>query len=328
MIKENSQALQTVISIVFVFWVFNTHSQPSFENGKKLFHSGQHQQAKPHFESQLKSSPEHIESIEYLGDIAAYASDWDTAINYYKILVSKKPEHPIYNFKYGGVLGKKAQSISKIRAASLIGDIKKHLHKAAELDPTHIEVRWALIDLYIALPGILGGSEKTALSYANELLKLSKVDGYLALGYIAEYFNKPKDAERYYKQAINIGDSPHTYDKLANLYENKTNEPQKAIATKEISIKKHQRNNLNYQIGKISAMYNVDLEKGLSYLDSYIVNFTSKDGVPLEWAYFRKAQIHRHLNNKTAAQNNIKKALALNVDFKEAKEEHKLINNL
>lgn len=313
---------------IILFLPLFTFSQSSYERAEKLYHQEKFKEAKPLFHSFLKENKGHAKTIEYLGDIAARGSDWDTAADYYKILLEKNPNNANYNFKYGGVLGRKAQNISKFRAAMYIGDIKKYLEKAAQLDPKHIEVRWALVDLYIALPSLIGGSEKTAMNYANELMKISEVDGHLALGYIAEYFDHPKDAERHYKKAMAIGQSPHTYEKLADLYENKTNEPEKSLAVREASAKKHQRNNINYQIGKISGMYNIELQKGMGYLNAFIANHTVKDGVPVEWAYFRKAQIYRHMRDKAKAVDWINKALDLDNDFSEALEEKKIIKSL
>jgi hypothetical protein len=40
------------------------------------------------------------------------------------------------------------------------------------------------------------------LLFANQLEVLSKVDGYLAKGYIHEYDNEPELAEKYYKKAV------------------------------------------------------------------------------------------------------------------------------
>ena len=314
--------------LILIFLPLFVFSQSSYERGEKLYQQEKYKEAKPLFESFLKQNPGHAKTTEYLGDIAAHASDWDTAADYYKTLLEKNPDDASYNFKYGGVLGRKAQSISRFRAVLYISDIKKHLEKAAQLDPKHIEARWALVDLYIALPSILGGSEETATKYADEIMKLSEVDGHLVLGYIAEYFERPKDAERHYKKAMAIGKSPHTYEKLADLYENKTNEPEKSLAVREASAKKHQRNNINYQIGKISGMYNVELEKGLVYLNAFIANHSVKDGVPLSWAYFRKAQIYRHMREKEKAEIWINKALTMDNDFNEALEEKKIIKSL
>ena len=188
-------------------------------------------------------------------------------------------------------------------------------------------MRWALVEFYIQLPGIIGGSERKALDYANELSKISPVDGYLAKGYIAEYNDRSNDAERYYKQAINVGGSPHTYDKLSNLYE-KNNQPQKAINTNAQSLKVHKRNQLNYQIGKISAQYDLDAQLGIDCLQTYIKNHSAKDGVPKDWAYFRLAQIYKNLGNKQEALSWINKALSSRPSFEEAKKEKKIIEAL
>lgn len=320
-------------SVVLFFLIFSTTmcltaQTESFTIGENFYYEEEYQKAKPHFEAFLNSNPNHLKAKEYLGDIAVVNSDWETALTYYKSLLDAHPDNANYNFKYGGVLGRKAQSISRFRAALYINEIESHLIKAAKLDPNHIEARWALIDLYIALPTILGGSESTALKYANELMKISEVDGYLTLGYIAEHFNRPRDAEKNYKKAMQIGQSPLTYEKLADLYENKTGEPVKAMKIREASAKRHKRNSINYQIGKISAMYNIELEKGLNYLKAYLKNYTVRDGVPKEWAYYRIAQIYRHMGDKRNAMNWSEKALLLNKDFQEAHEEQMRIQRM
>lgn len=302
--------------------------QSAYEKGEKLYRQEKFSQAKPLLESFSKQNPTDVKTREYLGDIAAYNNDWDAAMIYYKDLVQESPNNADYNFKYGGSLGMKAKSINKFRAITYINDIKTYLGKAIELNPRHIEAHWAMVELYMQLPAILGGSEKISLKCANQLLKISPVDGHLALGYIAEYNNKLKEAEKHYKQAIAIGDSPLTYEKLADLYENKTNQPEKAIKTREISLEKHQRNNLNYQIGKVSAIYNIELQKGLAYLKTFLKNYSGKEVQPIEWAYFRIAQIYKHLGNKVEAENWISKALSLKIDFKEAQEEKRLIRSL
>ncbi|GAK75276.1 TPR repeat precursor [Nonlabens ulvanivorans] len=69
----------------------------------------------------------------------------------------------------------------------------------------------ALVQLYCELPGIVGGSLRTSRKYADELLKISPVDGHLAQGYIEEYDKEYRAAEKCYKKAIEIGGSLTTY---------------------------------------------------------------------------------------------------------------------
>lgn len=299
-------------------------SQSSFEIGESLFMEEKYEGASRQFEKYLEDYPQDEKTLEYLGDIAGYSKDWDTAIEYYRQLVEDHADNANYHFKYGGVMGMKALEVNKLMALTYIGDIREHFEKAVELDPKHIEAHWALVEFYIQLPGIVGGSEDKAIGYAKKLLDFSPVDGYLSLGYIAEYSNRPKDAEIYYKKAIGIGGSPHTYEKLTNLYE-KNEQPQEAIENASKSLKIHKRNKLNYQIGKIAAQYDLEAELGINCLKAYIHNYSVRDGVPKDWAYYRLAQIHRNKGDKVSALKWIDMALSSRPDFKEALEEKERI---
>jgi hypothetical protein len=59
-------------------------------------------------------------------------------------------------------------------------------------------------------------------------MRLSPVDGYLSKGHVDEYFKRYTAAEQQFKKAIAISGSKMSYQKLANLYKNKMNEPEKA----------------------------------------------------------------------------------------------------
>ena len=80
----------------------------------------------------------------------------------------------------------------------------------------------------MSLPGVVGGSFSKALSYAEQLEELSKVDGYLAKGYVYEYDDEPELAEKYYRLAIKVGGSVTCYEKLTEFYEGQE-QPEKAI---------------------------------------------------------------------------------------------------
>ncbi|MFV5694832.1 tetratricopeptide repeat protein [Flavobacterium sp. LB3P122] len=203
-------------------------SQSSFDAAEKLFKEEKFDQSRPIFENFLRSNPSSLKTIEYLGDIAGRNKSWDTAIGYYKKLKQLKPSEANYYYKYGGALGMKATQVNKFKAIGMIDEVKGSFEKAIVFNPKHIEARWALIELYIQLPGIIGGSESKAMKYSNELFRLSPVDGYLSKGHIDEYYKRYKIAEQNYKKAIALGGSKMSYQMLANLYKNKMNEPDKA----------------------------------------------------------------------------------------------------
>ncbi|WP_111685521.1 tetratricopeptide repeat protein [Winogradskyella tangerina] len=313
------------------FWIFLwsslCFSQTAVENARSYLDQKQFLNAQAEMVTYLESHPNDKEAIELLGDAYGHQKKWDEAIEQYKRLAEEEPKNANYHYKYGGALGMKALSVSKIRALGLIGDVKRAFLKAAELDPNHIDARWALVELYVSLPGIVGGSTSKALKYANELQNLSEVDGYLAKGYVYEYDDEPELAEKYYKLAIKVGGSVTCYEKLTNFYE-KQDEPDKAIDNIEKAHTKHQRNAMHYQIGKVCADYNIQLEKGEKCLKTYLLNHSAKDGVPKAWAYYRLAQIYKHKKNKTEALKWINKAIAGLPKIKVFQKEKAIISKL
>jgi tetratricopeptide (TPR) repeat protein len=216
--------------LLFLLFPFLLCAQSSFDKAQKLFDDGKYEQSKPIFETLLKYNPSNLKIIENLGDIAGSSKSWEDAIFYYKKLKELKPSEANYFYKYGGATGMRALEVNKFKALGMIDEIKESFEKAIELDSGHIDARWALIELYIKLPGFVGGSETKAIRYSNELLKLSEVDGYLSRGHIDEYFKRYTAAEQQYKKAIAVGSTVEGYQMLANLYKNKMKEPAKANA--------------------------------------------------------------------------------------------------
>ncbi|WGD33749.1 tetratricopeptide repeat protein [Olleya sp. YS] len=294
--------------LVLIFPIF-VIAQTSVQKGKTFLESKQFSKAEKELKLFVDNNSDNLEAIELLGDAYGHQKKWDEAATAYKRLVKAKPNNANYHYKLGGALGMKALSVSKISALGIIGDVKSSFLKAAELDPNHIEARWALVELYMQLPGIIGGSKKTSLKYANQLENLSKVDGYLAKGYIYEYDDEPELAEEYYLKAIKVGGSLTCYEKLTELY-TKEDQPDKAVANMEAAQIKHQRNSLHYQIGKVCADYNVQLDKGERCLKVYIQNYSAKDGVPKAWANYRLAQIYKHKKDSTNALKYINLAIS------------------
>ncbi|MEO8236122.1 MAG: hypothetical protein ABI549_11955 [Flavobacterium sp.] len=220
-------------TLFFIFFYISIWSQTSFDKAKILFDQGKYASAETLFESYLKDNPTNAKTIEYLGDISGYEQKWNNAIYYYKKLKTAFPRNANYWYKFGGALGLKAKSVNKFKALGMIDDVENAFLTAAKLDSKHIDSRWALVMLYIELPGIAGGSEIKAQKYANELDSISKVDGYLAKGYIDTYFNRYTNAEVNYLKAYEIGHSKTTFNKLYDLYLNKFKDKQKAINLKK-----------------------------------------------------------------------------------------------
>mgnify|MGYP006156538983 FL=1 len=217
-----------IIQIFFLMLSFSVFSQSNFEKAEKLYAQKKYYDAEKVFKEHLKTQPNHAKTLEYLGDIAGHQKKWDEAIIHYKKLKNSFPKAANYWYKYGGALGMKAKESNKFKALGMIDEVEESFLNAAKLDAKHVETRWALVMLYIELPAIIGGSEKKAQKYATELMTLSKVDGYLAKGYIDVYFSRYTNAEINYKKAHEIGNSKTTFEKLYDLYLNKLKDKSKA----------------------------------------------------------------------------------------------------
>ena len=217
-----------IIQLFLILLSFSAFSQSNFEKAEKLYAQKKYYDAEKVFREHLKTQPNHAKTLEYLGDIAGHQKKWDEAIIHYKKLKNSFPKAANYWYKYGGALGMKAKESNKFKALGMIDEVEESFLTAAKLDAKHVETRWALVMLYIELPAIIGGSEKKAQKYATELMTLSKVDGYLAKGYIDVYFSRYTNAESNYKKAHEIGNSKTTFEKLYDLYLNKLKDKSKA----------------------------------------------------------------------------------------------------
>ena len=228
---------------LLLFTSYSLSAQSDFEKAEKLYKLERYSMAKPLFERALAENPSDFKTLEYLGDIQCYFKNWDAAIPYFEKLKNLKPSEANYQYKYGGAMVMKAKEGNKLKALMMMDDIKAAFERAIAINPRHIEARWALIEIYIQLPALTGGSEKKAIHYSDELLKISPIDGYLSRGRIEEYYERYRNAEKMYKRAIEVGRSKKPYQKLADLYKNKLRQPQKAREVWE----QYEKNEVNFK---------------------------------------------------------------------------------
>lgn len=225
------------ILLLIIAFPLVAFSQTSFELGKKAFEEGNYQEAISKLERVLESQPSDKLTRDYLGQSYARLERWEKSAEVNKTLVEDYPVNAEYHFRYGGALGLVAKEANSFKALSLLGDVKFHLKKAIELNPKHIEARWALLQIYLELPGIVGGSESTSRKYASQLQSLSLVDGALAFGYIERELENYDKAETHYKKAVELGQSVTTYKELAELYK-RSEDTAKHFETLEKGIKR------------------------------------------------------------------------------------------
>lgn len=227
--------------------------QSAFAKAEQLSSQSNYKAALPIYLKLLQEKPKDQRLLFTTGVAYGKLEQYEQATGIYKRLLATDKNKADYHFYYGGAMALWAKNASKFKALSLLDNIKFHLKKAADLDPNHVDVRWALIQLYVELPGVVGGSLATAKQYAAELQKISPVDGYLASGFIQEYDKKFQAAEVAYKNAIKTGGSPLTYMRLAQLYSAKMNRQADAVKTLQQAYKIHKDPKLLAELKKLGS---------------------------------------------------------------------------
>lgn len=203
-------------------------AQSGLDQARQLVAQARYGQAQPLLEAEVNRYPADDTSRELLGDVYSHLQQWEAAVSCYTKLKTKHPQNADYQYKYGGALAMQAQNSSKWRALGMLDDVEQAFGQAIANNPKHLEARWALVEFYLQVPGIFGGSTAKARKYANELAVYSTVDGYLAQGRIAEHMQQYQQAAVWYRKAVSVGKSKTTYEKLANLYQYKLKDVAKA----------------------------------------------------------------------------------------------------
>ncbi|QSS97768.1 tetratricopeptide repeat protein [Psychroflexus sp. ALD_RP9] len=267
--------------VIFIIISFQSWSQNQLFEAKQAYDEANYKQAKTLLIDYLKNNQDNVESRVLLGQTYARLEQWEKAAEINKVLVKQFPNNAEYHFRYGGALGLYAKSVNRFKALTLLGDVKLHLKKATILDSKHIESRWALVQLYMELPGIIGGSKSTAYKYANQLETISPVDAALAKGYIESYDGNFSQAEKYYTKAVAIGKSKTCFEKLIGLYKD-FNKTKQLVST---AIKAyHVTNHLNFifqlnSIEDLASYQTSDLKSILSQVS--VQNLSSKEKLKL-----------------------------------------------
>lgn len=255
-----------IILIAFLFSADYLVAQNSLKQAKELYETEQYEAAKELLEP-LRAEQENDTAVQsLLGSVYAKLELWEKAAEQVEELVDKYPENAEYQFRYGGALGLEAKNSNRITALMMLDDVKYHLKKATQLDENHIKSRWALVQLYVELPTVIGGTKSNAMKYADQLENISPVDAALAKGFIEQSEENYQKAEKYLQKAVSIGQSAITYTKLAELYVEMSRKS-KALQTLEKGIAQTDDFDLKIKFAQLAVKYQSKTTKASGYLN-------------------------------------------------------------
>ena len=165
---------------------------------------------------------------------------------------------------------------------------RNRLEQLLTIEHNNVEARLELIDCYIALPPIQGGSFKKAVLLASELKDIDMAEGHRALGMIYTLDKEYKLAEDEYKSAVEVSGKHLKYRyELGRFYFNAKWYKQALEVFEEIWHDNNDESNALLEIGKTSAISGLMLKKGKELLYDYIDSKTEMDNQTLvDTSYF------------------------------------------
>ncbi len=201
-----------------------------------------------------------------------------------------------------GTNGIIALQVSKIFSIPYVKSMLNNFDQSLQLDAGYLPTYEAYTEALCMVPSFLGGDVDKAKYLASKLAQFSPVDGYFAQGYIAASQALESDAIATYKKAFQVLlEMNFCLIDLAEFFASRSM-------------------NLPYKIGALSAHYGIETSIGLCAINYFIDHQSPLYNLPLEWAYLRKAQLHKKLDQNAKAYQSISKALAINSNFTLAKQ--------
>ncbi|MDA9139538.1 hypothetical protein N9N42_01680 [Flavobacteriaceae bacterium] len=229
-----------------------------------------------------------------IADLAFYYKDWDTAIDFYEKVVLNAPKGDSY-FRLSVAAGRKSLEVSRFYSISYLGKTKSALLKALEFQPNNPLFLRTAIEIFYEIPYFLGGDKEFAKEKAALLYELDPVEGLMAKGYLNEKEENLVLAKFNYSKAI------------------------KLILKEELEfVLNRERRDLAYELGRVTADFEINDELGITSLQFYLKNYNFIDNIALEWVYFNLAKISIKQKAMQKSKIYLEKALEIKPDFKQA----------
>jgi tetratricopeptide (TPR) repeat protein len=172
-------------------------------------------------EPRVAANPNDAQAQWLLSRVRSAYKDADGALAPAEKAAALDPKNADYRWQVASVIGDQASKASMFKAMGLAKRFRQEAEAALALNPRHVHSLSGLSEYYYQAPGIAGGDKKKAEDLANQVLAVSRVDGYIAkISLLAKQSPVPLDQiEQLWVQAIQADPAryePHA--SLANIY--------------------------------------------------------------------------------------------------------------
>ena len=243
------------------------------------------------------SKSSRLEKINLRIQLASRYKEQDDLISALEDKISNQGESAQLLYFLGGANGIKALQVNRMFSVSYVKAMLKNFKRALALNPNHLPALEAYIESLSMVPSLIGGDIDKAKVLAKRLMQLDQVKAYFSFAFIATAEAKKSQAKDYYKKAFDLLEKQSFCSQNLSDY-----------------FAQHSMN-FSYKIAEDSMLNKLSPAIGLCAIDYFIDNQTPFYNIPLEWAYYQKAQLLDLLGDKDQALLMTQQALSINPNF-------------
>jgi Tfp pilus assembly protein PilF len=248
------------------------------------------------------------------GRAALGRGDDDAAIEILEKAVAQSPKSAEAHYCLGNAYGSKAQKGGMLGAVTYGPKLKGEFETAVELDPTHVEARYALVQLYAGAPAMMGGSFDKALEQATAIKALDPIVGHRAYAFVYTQQKKPDLAKNEYVDAIREQpDSAKAHSYFGQYLVSVEKNYSAAFVEFETALKLDPKYMAAfYHLGRTAALADTNLVRGEASLKKYL-DYKPREKEPtLANANYYMGAIYEKEGKKPEAKRSYQAALKLN----------------
>lgn len=128
--------------------------------------------------------------IERIADSLVQICEFDRPIDLYRQLVKNNPNSFTYNYKLAATLASKIELMPRIKGVAYVPEMMSQLEKTYKLDDSSLSLNWIMLQVYLEVPGFLGGGKKRARMIIEKISKISETEGDKARSLYENFPNK------------------------------------------------------------------------------------------------------------------------------------------
>jgi tetratricopeptide (TPR) repeat protein len=307
-----------VLAVLFAIPI--SSGAQSATDGVALFRARRYAEARSAFETAVKANGNDARAAYYLGRIALVEGNAGKAEDWLERAVKLDGRNADYHHWLGRAYSREALRAGKFRQMKLAGRIRDEFKAAVALDPDDVEARFDLLQYYLVVPGIMGGSDEKAREQAAEIRSRNPFRGHLAAGAIAEHRKDNAGAEREYTAAVTaFPDSLQGAYALASFYGRRA-QWDRAFALCERLIAEQKDPVASYYFGRMASMSGQRLDRGAELLREYVQRRPDDTDPSLASAHYRLGLIYEKQGKRDLAKQEFATTVQLDPKQTEAKE--------